>query len=266
MDVKPGQVSLIAFLAGIGEVARASAKVDPNADIAVAPLVGIRRPGEGFVPEFYVGALKVTAINGGPLTVVKGAPAVPPAPPSAAVVQNPPPAAATPALRLPAGPKPERVVLVLDHSGSMQPHLARARAVARGLLAALRPADRVLIAAMDADTRLLGNDFLPLSPKNREALSGQIDQIGPGGGTNYAVMLQKALAAKPTTIILITDGQGPSQGVMDAAQLLRLKKEHNRSRATVHVIALGRTDPLPDASADRKLAESTGGRTFVVTP
>lgn len=264
VDVKPGQVTLIAFIAGIGEIGRATAKVDANADVAVAPLVGIRRPGQGFVPELYVGGLKVSAIGDGPLAVAKGVPVVPPAPPVVAAQAPIPPTA--PPLRLPAGPGPERVILVIDHSSSMQPHLARARIVARGLIAALRPKDSVIVAAMDADTRLLGDAFLSLSTTNRELLSGQLEGIGAGAGTNYAVMLEKALATKPTILVLITDGQGPSQGATDVAALLRLKKERNQSRTTVHVVALSRTDPLPDAGADRRLAESTGGRTFVLAP
>jgi hypothetical protein len=271
VDVKPGLVSVVAFVAGVGEVGRAAAKLDTTAGIALAPFVAIRRPGEGFAPEFFIGSLAVAPVGGGrPLALARGVAAPQPAaraavpPPTPAVVVAPKPAPTT--LRLPPAAGPRRVVFVIDHSGSMQPRLPQARAAARQILAGLGPKDRVLVAAMDADTRLLAPGFVPLTATGRAQIDAQIEGVGPGAGTNYATMLQKTLALGPTTLVLLTDGEGPSQGPREAAELLRLKRDWNKTRATIHVVAVGRPGgtPLPDAAPDRQLAASTGGRVVVL--
>jgi hypothetical protein len=78
------EVRVIAYADGIGEVARATADLNgarkadkaaldaSDAGVAFAPAFGLRTPGEGYVPEFYLANVAVRQINDGPVDVVRG--------------------------------------------------------------------------------------------------------------------------------------------------------------------------------------------------
>lgn len=151
--------------------------------------------------------------------------------------------------RIPAGGRD--VVLLLDASTSMRARdvppsrLARARALAAGLLEELGPGDRAALAAFAEGAALL----TPLTP-DREALAELLpgidtDLIAPQG-SNLAEGLRVALtafdsgSARPRVVVLLSDGEDPERREAPGAAL---------RRAGVRVVAVGvggdRPVPIP---------------------
>jgi hypothetical protein len=287
-DVKQDVVSVIAFISGVGEVGRASARVQSAKGLALAPMVSLRRPQDGSAVECFVAGLRELPINAPSLQVTQGpvataeaerlrqgppalaaAPAkVPPpgSPPAHVAALKPPsvvqaePASPSAQLNRLLGRRPRRLVLAVDHSGSMQPRLAQARTLCRDLMDRLSPQDEVCLVAWDTSVVPLTPGWLPANQANLTALAHSLDGIGTGSGTDLGLLLQKVLPLKPTAVVLVSDGEPPSRGVTDPIALLKLKKELNVSKAALHLIALGQERELPNENLERRIAESTGGQ------
>jgi Mg-chelatase subunit ChlD len=150
------------------------------------------------------------------------------------------------------------LVLVLDRSGSMQgPKLEAIKEAATAAVDALDGNDQVAIVMFDSEATVL----VPLQASaNRQQISATIAGLKAGGGTQMLGALRSAhdilagAKAKVKHVILFSDGQAPSDGLVELARQMR------QQQITLSTIGV--------ADADEKLLEmlSTegGGRTYRV--
>ena len=160
-------------------------------------------------------------------------------------------------------PKPSQheagaLVLVLDRSGSMQgPKLEAIKEAATAAVEALDANDQIAIVMFDSEATVL----VPLQPSaNRRQIAAEIAKLMAGGGTNLIPGLQSAqglLAAAKTKVkhvILFSDGEAPTDGLVELAKQMR------QQQITISTIGV--------AGADMHLLEllSTegGGRAYRV--
>lgn len=109
------------------------------------------------------------------------------------------------------------LVLVLDRSGSMQgPKLEAAKESARVTAEVLSPNDYISVVAFDSEAQVY---VRPQRASNRTRISNDISRLQSGGGTNIYPGLKEAfdilqgINAKVKHVILMTDGEAPSDGI-----------------------------------------------------
>jgi Ca-activated chloride channel family protein len=167
---------------------------------------------------------------------------------------------------------PLSLMLLLDTSGSMHPHMRLAQEAASGLVARLRPADRAAIVDFDSrvrivqpftsDGRLLGDAIRGLQADRETSLHTAV----------YVALkeLERTRADQSRqAIVVLTDGEDTSSlvsldDVMDAAM---------RSQTAIYTIGLltppdRRSSKLAiseSRSVLRRLASATGGLSFFPT-
>lgn len=150
------------------------------------------------------------------------------------------------------------LVLVLDRSGSMQgPKLEAAKESARVTSEVLSPDDYIAVVVFDSEATVW---VRPQRAGNRMAISNKIAQLQAGGGTNIFPGLKDAFDilqntnAKVKHVILMTDGEAPSDGIAELVQDMRA------SRITVSCVGV--------QGADRGLlsmiADAGEGRLYMV--
>ena len=150
------------------------------------------------------------------------------------------------------------LVLVMDRSGSMQgAKLEAAKESARVTTEVLSPNDFIAVVAFDSEAMVL---VRPQRAGNRSAISREISRLQSGGGTNIYPGLKEAfdilqgINAKVKHVILMTDGEAPTDGLTD------LVGEMRQSRITVSCVGV--------QGADRGLlqmiAEAGEGRLYMV--
>ena len=117
------------------------------------------------------------------------------------------------------------VVLVLDRSGSMQgPKLEAAKESARVTAEVLSPDDYIAVVAFDSEAQVF---VRPQRAANRMRISSEISRLQSGGGTNIYPGLKEAfevlqgINAKVKHVILMTDGEAPSDGIAELVQDMR---------------------------------------------
>jgi len=117
------------------------------------------------------------------------------------------------------------LVLVLDRSGSMQgPKLEAAKESARVTAEALSPNDYIAVVAFDSESQVY---VRPQRAANRMRISADISRLQSGGGTNIypglkdAFEILQGINAKVKHVILMTDGEAPSDGITDLVQDMR---------------------------------------------
>lgn len=139
------------------------------------------------------------------------------------------PAAAAPNPEWPAQ-CPQRVVLVLDLSESIDPYLPEVKKSASDLVDALRGAsNEVAVVTFGSYATLAA----PLMNVGNEAERRQLKDLiydvsltfGDGGGTNWQAGLSEAAALNPGIVLFLTDGQptvsgSPSSGYLDSEDSL----------------------------------------------
>jgi Mg-chelatase subunit ChlD len=150
------------------------------------------------------------------------------------------------------------LVLVIDRSGSMQgPKLEAAKESARVTTEVLSPNDYIAVVAFDSEANIL---VRPQRAANRMRISNDIAKLTAGGGTNIYPGLKDAfeilsgINAKVKHVILMTDGEAPTDGLAELVQDMRA------SRITVSCVGV--------QGADRGLltniAEWGEGRLYMV--
>jgi len=150
------------------------------------------------------------------------------------------------------------LVLVLDRSGSMQgPKLEAAKESARVTAEVLSPNDYIAVVAFDSEAQVY---VRPQRASNRMRISAEISRLQSGGGTNIYPGLKEAfdilqgINAKVKHVILMTDGEAPSDGIAELVADMRA------SRITVSCVGV--------QGADRNLlgqiADAGEGRLYMV--
>jgi uncharacterized membrane protein/uncharacterized protein YegL len=150
------------------------------------------------------------------------------------------------------------LVLVLDRSGSMQgPKLEAAKESARVTAEVLSPNDYIAVVAFDSEAQVF---VRPQRASNRTRISNDISRLQSGGGTNIYPGLKEAfdilqgINAKVKHVILMTDGEAPSDGIDELVGDMRA------SRITVSCVGV--------QGADRNLlgqiADKGEGRLYMV--
>jgi uncharacterized protein with von Willebrand factor type A (vWA) domain len=120
------------------------------------------------------------------------------------------------------------LALVIDRSGSMQgPKLEAAKETARVCAEVLAPNDRIVVVAFDTTASLVvGARYA----SNKMRISSEISRITSGGETNIVAGLQLAFdQLKPLTnhtrhVIVLSDGESPSDGLTDLVDQMRAQK------------------------------------------
>jgi Ca-activated chloride channel family protein len=150
------------------------------------------------------------------------------------------------------------VVLVIDRSGSMQgPKLEAAKESARATAEVLSPNDYIAVVAFDSEAQIYVH---PTRAQNKMRISNDIARLQSGGGTNIfpglkdAFEILQGINAKVKHVILMTDGEAPSDGIAELVQDMRA------SRITVSCVGV--------QGADRNMlsmiADAGDGRLYMV--
>ncbi len=133
---------------------------------------------------------------------------------------------------------PKDITIVLDRSGSMTgAALDEARLAAKQLVSSLSPRDHVNVLVFDDQVQVLAEQNQPLTDKTRAAALAFLDEVSPGGGTNIALALTRALAvqragADRPLVLLLTDGASEPLPALKAL-------EHDTGATRVFTIGLG---------------------------
>ncbi len=150
------------------------------------------------------------------------------------------------------------LVLVLDRSGSMQGQkLEAAKESARATAEVLSPQDFIAVVAFDSEATTY---VQPQRASNRVRISNEIARLQAGGGTNILpglVMANDILSninAKVKHVILMTDGEAPTDGLAERVQ------EMKSQRITTSCVGVQGAD----ANMLRMIAENGDGRLYMV--
>ena len=132
------------------------------------------------------------------------------------------------------------LVLVIDRSGSMQgPKLEAAKESARVTAEVLSPDDYIAVVAFDSEAQVY---VRPTRAANKMRISMDISKLQAGGGTNIFPGLKEAfeilqnINAKVKHVILMTDGEAPTDGLAELVQDMRA------SRITVSCVGVQGAD------------------------
>jgi Ca-activated chloride channel family protein len=132
------------------------------------------------------------------------------------------------------------LVLVIDRSGSMQgPKLEAAKESARVTAEVLSPNDYIAVVAFDSEAQVY---VRPTRASNRMRISNDIARLQSGGGTNIFPGLKEAFEilqgtnAKVKHVILLSDGEAPSDGIAELVGDMR------SSRITVSAVGVQGAD------------------------
>jgi Ca-activated chloride channel homolog len=150
------------------------------------------------------------------------------------------------------------LALVIDKSGSMQgAKLEAAKESARVTAEVLSPNDLLSVVAFDGDASIY---VRPQRASNRMRISAEISRLTASGGTNILPGLKMAYEilsgqnAKIKHVIVLSDGEAPSDGIADLVQDMR------SARITVSCVGV--------AGADRGLlnmiSDAGDGRLYMV--
>jgi len=168
------------------------------------------------------------------------------------------------------------IALMVDLSGSIMPVLSDLRRTATDFVDALRPDDRVMVVGFDQRVR-------PLSQltDDRKTLERAFDRLRPSGSTSLFDSLYISLKTLASTshdftrrlaVVVISDGEDTSS----ILQAQEVREQARRNGIPIYMILINQ--PLDATMRDRfssfeqksrrfeakALAQTTGGRTFVV--
>jgi Ca-activated chloride channel homolog len=162
----------------------------------------------------------------------------------------------------PADPKPTSngaLVLVIDRSGSMQgAKLTAAKEAAKAAVSNMNPNDYVAVVAFDSEAIVM---VRPQRAADRVKINKDIDRLTAGGGTNIFPGLKEAyeilqnLAAPKKHVILLSDGEAPTEGISDLIKTMRKDKQ------TISTVGV----PGADDTLLQKISDEGGGRMHKVT-
>ena len=150
------------------------------------------------------------------------------------------------------------LALVLDRSGSMQgPKLEAAKEAARVTAEVLSPNDYITVIAFDSEATLY---VRPTRASNKMRISTDIARLQSGGGTNIYPGLKEAfeqlqgINAKVKHVILMTDGEAPSDGIAELVGDMR------NARITVSCVGVQGAD----RTMLQMISEAGEGRLYMV--
>jgi Mg-chelatase subunit ChlD len=153
---------------------------------------------------------------------------------------------------------PAAFVFVIDRSGSMKgAKLDAAKQAALAAVDALGPEDRVAIVVFDSEASVL----VRLSrAADRKRIAQQLARLETGGGTNLLPALREAFETlKPVKaarrhVIVLTDGEFPTDGIAELAQDMRAE------RITISTVGVAGAD----RNALAMIADAGDGRLYMV--
>ncbi len=150
------------------------------------------------------------------------------------------------------------LVLVIDRSGSMQgPKLEAAKESARVTAEVLSPNDYIAVVAFDSESQIYVH---PQRAGNRMRISNEIARLQAGGGTNIfpglkdAFEILQGINAKVKHVILMTDGEAPTDGLAELVQSM------HDARITVSCVGVQGADKNMLAM----IADAGEGRLYMV--
>ncbi len=150
------------------------------------------------------------------------------------------------------------VVLVIDRSGSMQgPKLEETKKAAKAAASALHPDDYIAVVAFDSEAQVF---VKPTKASNKGQIDKDIDRVAAGGGTNIypglkeAFELTKPIKVDRKLVILLSDGEAPSDGIAD------LVKEMRKDKITISTVAVQGADE----AMLKTISNDGGGRMYKV--
>ena len=151
--------------------------------------------------------------------------------------------------------KSQRVLFVVDGSGSMLSRLDVAQKIVRDAVKSLPPnqAFNVVLAAEHA--RCFRGAPVPATEENKSAASALIDQTTARGAADVLTAVQIAFDQQPDVVYLITDGD-----VQKTEKLAEAMAKMNAGKAKVNTtVACCASDNVAGMKALWRLAQETGG-------
>jgi Ca-activated chloride channel homolog len=150
------------------------------------------------------------------------------------------------------------LALVIDKSGSMQgQRIEMAKESARATAEVLAPHDYLAVVAFDSEASIY---VRPQRASNRMRISAEISRLTAGGGTAIYPGLKEAfeilqgLNAKVKHVILLSDGESPTEGIAELVQDMRA------SRITVSCVGVQGAD----RNLLQQIADWGDGRVYMV--
>ncbi len=150
------------------------------------------------------------------------------------------------------------MVLVIDHSGSMQgPKLEAAKESARVTVEVLSPDDIIAVVVFDDQATTF---IRPQRAANRMRISAELSTLQSGGGTDIKPGLAEAYSilqgvnAKVKHVILLSDGEAPREGIQELVSDMR------SARITVSAVGVDGAD----RSLLQMITEAGDGRLYMI--
>jgi len=158
---------------------------------------------------------------------------------------------------------PKDVTIVLDRSGSMTgAALDEARLAAKELVSSLSVHDHVNLIAFDDQVEVFADRIQPLTDQVRAGALAFLDRVQPGGGTDIALGLSRALStqragADRPLVLLLTDGASEPLPALQALE---------RDTGATRVFTIGLGGGVNRALLSRLAAMKNGRFNYVESP
>lgn len=161
---------------------------------------------------------------------------------------------------------PQRLVLIVDTSGSMAGDKIRnARASLLAALARLRPEDSFQILTFSSRVASFAPGLVPATPERVQEARDFVAKLTARGGTDIHGALQRALGdvvseTETATLLLVSDG-APTVGVVDPREIVRTISRNNAKDQRIHVFGVGRD--VNTMLLDDLARKNGGSRTYL---
>lgn len=156
----------------------------------------------------------------------------------------------------------QRIVYILDHSGSMIDTFEFLQAEAGRAISALDEKQRLGVILFSATIEPLSKELQPATADTKGALIKKLSQYRAEGQNDdvlepFESAFERAFAMKPDTIYFLDDGHFPD------ALLVSLRKLNADHKVTIHTLAFVNHDPLYEGALERLAKENGGQYKFV---
>lgn len=163
----------------------------------------------------------------------------------------------------------KNVIFVLDKSGSMSgPKFKQATGALKFILERLADIDNFNLVDYNSGVAAWKPEIMNMSPENRRAALGYVENLRSGGGTNIEEALTTSLAMigdpqSPNYIVFLTDGQ-PTVGEQNEMKLAEIAKKAD-PQGSARLFAFGVGHDVNARLLDR-LSGQAGGTSVFVAP